>query len=68
MFLLKSITLFIFRNRYRKEMISVISIKLIALILIWGFFFSHPVTRHLKSPDLIDHFITASAESTYPRK
>lgn len=47
----------LFRNRFRKEIMLAIALKLCALGLIWGLFFSHPLTKQLDTPQLAQHFI-----------
>ncbi|WP_114834853.1 hypothetical protein [Aquicella lusitana] len=62
-FLRVSIVPFILRNRYRKEMILIIFLKILALFILWGCFFSHPVSRGLDHSQLIKHFISLKSAS-----
>jgi hypothetical protein len=57
-FLSSRIMQFFADNRFRREMIVIISIKLFALFLIWECFFSHPLEENLKSADVAHHFIS----------
>lgn len=49
---------FILRNSFRKEITLIIALKLLALSLLWGLFFSHPISEQLKKPKLVEHFIS----------
>lgn len=52
-----NIVKFMLRNRFRREIIAVILLKILAIFIIWGLFFSHPVSRQLNKPALVDHYI-----------
>jgi hypothetical protein len=52
-----SITKFLLRNRFRREIVLVITLKLLALLCLWGFFFSHPVSKQLNKPTLVNHYL-----------
>lgn len=54
-----TIVQFIGRNSFRKEITLIISLKLLALSLLWGLFFSHPLSEQLKKPKLVNHFIAS---------
>ena len=53
-----SIIQFLVQNKFRKEITLIICVKLIALFLLWGFFFSHPVSRKLNKAVLVEHFVS----------
>ena len=48
---------FITQNPYRKEIFLILFLKLVAMGLIWGFCFAHPLSEQLKKPDLIRHYV-----------
>lgn len=48
---------FFTRNNFRKEMTLVIIVKLIAIFLLWGLFFSHRDHEQLTKNGLNEHFI-----------
>ena len=54
---------FIFHTQYRKEIITVISIKLLVIILLWQMFFSHPIDHKLTKNDLTQHYISAESSN-----
>lgn len=47
---------FISRNAFRREIITVIIVKLIAILALWYFFFSHPTSHDLNVGMLVDRF------------
>lgn len=49
---------FFTRTRYRKDIISVLLIKLIALFLLWMLFFAHPVDESLTKNQLTEWMVT----------
>lgn len=44
------------RNAFRREMLLVITIKLLALFLLWAIL-SHPDKTLLEQPKLVEHFL-----------
>lgn len=48
---------FITRTCYRKEIFFVLALKLVMLIALWTFFFSHPIDHKLTEIQLVQHFI-----------
>jgi hypothetical protein len=54
---LAAITKFISHNRFRKEIIIIIVLKVLAIFAIWGLFFSHPLSKQLTVPALVEHYI-----------
>lgn len=46
---------------FRKEITLAITLKIIALILIWALFFSHPISRKINREALASHFIRDQA-------
>lgn len=52
-----TIKFFMTRNRFRKEMILVICIKLFAIFLLAEFFLSLPVAEQLTTSGLAKHFV-----------
>lgn len=45
------------RKIFRKEIILVITLKLLALTLIWFVCFSHPVSKKLTPQSLAQHYL-----------
>lgn len=55
----KALSQFLTRNPYRKEITTIILLKLAGLTLLWWFFFSKPVEEHLNHPELVTHYTSA---------
>lgn len=52
---------FIMRNNFRKEITLILILKLLALLVIWGLFFSHSCPNDtIERPKLVDHFMSDS--------
>lgn len=50
---------FVMRNDFRKEMTLILILKLLALLVIWGLFFSHSHRKEvLEKPRLVQHFMS----------
>lgn len=49
---------FFTRNRFRKEIVLIILIKLVALFLLWRFFLAPIDKSILTPPALLDHYVT----------
>lgn len=45
------------RKTYRKEIVLVITLKLLALTLIWFISFSHPISKQLTPSKLAQHYL-----------
>lgn len=60
---LDSIRRFLSKNPFRREIAVVLVIKILALFLLWGLFFSHPDSSRLKSQNLMNHFISSAQTS-----
>ncbi|OGT63512.1 MAG: hypothetical protein A3E85_00830 [Gammaproteobacteria bacterium RIFCSPHIGHO2_12_FULL_45_12] len=50
------------RSYYRKEMILVILVKLVALGILWYVCFSHPLDKHLSITALSGHWLGTDRE------
>ena len=44
------------RHSLRKEIAIVLIVKLLAILIIWLVFFSHPYESHLSDKGMIEHF------------
>jgi hypothetical protein len=51
-----SLRQFIKKNAFRKEIILIIVLKCVALMVIWGLFFQHPLSKQLSTQDLVRHY------------
>lgn len=49
---------FFTRTRYRKDITSILLIKLIALFLLWVLFFAHPVDERLTNNQLTEWMVS----------
>lgn len=49
---------FFTRNPFRKDITSVIILKIILILLLWGLFFSHHDRSTLETPRLAEHFLS----------
>lgn len=52
-----SIVQFFLRSRFRREIILILVLKVLALWVLWSFFFSHPVSKELNTMRLMDHYL-----------
>lgn len=62
--LLRTSILFFAKNRYRREMLLVILLKLLGLFLLWKFCFSHPLSHTLTTDTLAKHYLEETVDST----
>jgi hypothetical protein len=48
---------FFTRNPFRKDITSVVILKIVLILLLWGLFFSHHDKKALEYPRLAEHFL-----------
>ena len=48
---------FLKRNAFRREMAAVIVLKIVAIFILWGLFFSDANKAQLEKTSLIKHFV-----------
>jgi len=53
-----SLFAFFTRTTFRKEIVLTVTLKLLALFLLWECFFSHPLSKQLDANKLIAHFFS----------
>ncbi|EKD70445.1 MAG: hypothetical protein ACD_46C00533G0006 [uncultured bacterium] len=46
------------RTPYRRDIFLVLILKLLALLVIWKLFFSHPIDHSLTTTQLAQHYLT----------
>jgi hypothetical protein len=51
---------FFTRNTYRKELTIIIVMKVLALFLLWGLFFSEPI-EHLNQHKMANHLLVQNS-------
>jgi hypothetical protein len=61
---MKRLKAFFMRNRYRKDITFILLLKVIALILLWKLFFSHPVEPQIDSQALGERLMSSAAETS----
>lgn len=44
-------------NRFRKQMFYVVILKLLFIFILWGLFFSHPVSQELNLNKIATHYL-----------
>ncbi|VVC75094.1 hypothetical protein AQUSIP_03700 [Aquicella siphonis] len=59
--LLSCMIRFLSKTHYRKEITLVVALKILALFLLWGLFFSHRDPDLLKTQKLVDHYISSTS-------
>ena len=52
-----SLVQFLKRNAFRKEMAAVIVLKIAAIFVLWGLFFSHADRTRLDKGNVVKHFV-----------
>lgn len=56
----------LFRNTsYGRDIGFALTLKLIALTLLWALFFSHPRDENLTKPELVSHYLTLNSEPVH---